>query len=149
MNAARVNLADFSVRPARELNDGEVWSTGSKRFRFLATPHFPHGWDAGMLFEETTRTLFCSDILHQFGDGKPLVESDLTGAYRNALQQLEGGPLADYLPYYKNTDTYIQRLAALNPEVLAVMHGTAFKGNCASVLQEVGKILKQQLVTQI
>src|SRR6516165_212585 len=56
-----VNLADFAARPARALADGEVLPTGRRRLRFLATPHVPHGWDAGLFFEESERTLLCSD----------------------------------------------------------------------------------------
>lgn len=143
--AARVNLADFASRPARELNDDDVIETGKRRFRFKSTPHFPHGWDAGMLFEETTRTLFCSDILHQFGDGKPLLESSPADQFREAVKFMETGPLANYMPYYKNTDNYIRTLSALDPAVLAIMHGSSYAGNGAKALTDAGEILKQVL----
>jgi len=142
---ARVNLADFSARPARELSDGDVIETGKHRFRFFSTPHFPHGWDAGMLFDETTRTLFCSDILHQFGDGKPSTESSLTEPFRDALKQMEAGPLAHYMPVYKNTEAYLRTLAGLNPAVLAIMHGSAFAGDGARAITEAGDVLRQML----
>ena len=61
----------LAARPARGLTDGEVLSTGRYRFRFMATPHVPHCWEAGLLFEETQRTLFCSDLFHQDGDVEP------------------------------------------------------------------------------
>ena len=63
-----VSVDDFALRPARGMAEGDVLSTGQYRFRFHRTPHLPHGWDAGLLFEETRRTLFCSDLFHQFGD---------------------------------------------------------------------------------
>ena len=58
----------LALRPAKGLADGEIMETGRYRFRFLATPHVPHCWEAGLLFEETHRTLLCSDLFHQLGD---------------------------------------------------------------------------------
>ena len=56
-----VSVNHVAARPARVMEDGEVLVTGRRRFPYVRTPHVPHGWDAGMLFEETGRTLFCSD----------------------------------------------------------------------------------------
>ena len=65
---AMINIGDFSNRPPRGLKPDEVLETGRHRFRFVPTPHLPHGWDAGVLFEETERVLLCSDLMHQLGD---------------------------------------------------------------------------------
>jgi hypothetical protein len=81
------------------MTPADVLSTGTYRFRFLSTPHLPHGWDAGLLFEETRRTLFCSDLFHHFGDPPPLVSHDLIGPSLAAMEQMQQGPLAGYLPY--------------------------------------------------
>ena len=52
-----VSLNDMADRPPRVLQDGETIDLGNgKRVRYLDTPHIPHGWEAGVLFEETTRT---------------------------------------------------------------------------------------------
>ena len=48
-----VMLNDYADRPARPLNDSEVLDLGKHRLRFLATPHVPHSWDAGLFFDET------------------------------------------------------------------------------------------------
>jgi flavorubredoxin len=53
---AMVNLNDFAIRPARPLQDNEVLELGQHRLRFLSTPHVPHGWDAGLFFEERDLT---------------------------------------------------------------------------------------------
>ena len=66
-----INIADFSNRPPRGLKPDEMLETGRHRFRFVPTPHLPHGWDAGVLFEETDRVLLCSDLMHQLGDVEP------------------------------------------------------------------------------
>ena len=75
-----VSLNDLADRPPRALEDGEVIDLGGgKRVRFIDTPHTPHGWDAGVLFEEQTRTLMCGDLFTQLGDGAALTESDIVG----------------------------------------------------------------------
>jgi flavorubredoxin len=84
---AMVSVNDFASRPARGLQDGETLTTGAKRFRFIRTPHLPHTWEAGHLFEESTRTLFCSDLFHQDGELEPLLtsESELIERARKTL----------------------------------------------------------------
>ena len=62
---AMVSVNDFALRPARGMTTGEVISTGKYRFRFLQTPHVPHCWEAGLLFEEVGGTLLSSDLFHQ------------------------------------------------------------------------------------
>ncbi len=54
-----VSLADLADRAPRPLTDGEVLDIGGHRLRWLDTPHVPHAWEAGLLYDETTRTLFC------------------------------------------------------------------------------------------
>jgi flavorubredoxin len=75
--SAMVSVNDFAIRAARALLPDEVLSTGRYRFRFRPTPHLPHGWDSGVFFEETERTLLCSDLFFHDGDVEPLIESDL------------------------------------------------------------------------
>src|SRR4029077_14860293 len=77
---AMVFVNDAAVRPARGLANDETVRTGKYTFRFKSTPHLPHGWDAGVLFEETTRTLLCSDLLGHAGDTSVITESDVVGA---------------------------------------------------------------------
>src|SRR5437764_1277736 len=88
-----------AVREARGMADGEELETGKYRFRFLRTAQLPHGWDAGVLYEETQRTLLCSDLFHQNGDCEPLTESDVVERARNSLREYEAGILAAY-PYH-------------------------------------------------
>lgn len=70
-----VSLNDLSDRPPRMLDDGQVIELGRRRVRYLATPHVPHGWDAGLLFEETTATLLCGDLFTATGEAEPLSTS--------------------------------------------------------------------------
>ncbi|HBO44204.1 MAG TPA: MBL fold metallo-hydrolase [Planctomycetaceae bacterium] len=142
---AVVNINDFAVRPAHVLEDGEVLNTGEYRYRLLHTPHLPHGWDAGMLFEETQRTLFCSDLFHQVGDVEPSTESDVIGRFRAALTQYQVGPLRNYMPYTPNTGRFLTKLAAWQPKTLAAMHGSSFLGDGEKALLELEPVLKELL----
>ena len=132
---AMVNIGDFANRPPRGLKPDETLETGRHRFRFIPTPHLPHGWDAGMLFEETDRVLLCSDLLHQLGDVEPATTADVSGRYRHAFETYQASPvLMDYVPYTDNTKRQLDRLAALKPRTLAAMHGSTFIGDGAAML---------------
>jgi flavorubredoxin len=141
---ALVNLNDFASRPPRGLEKGEVLSTGQYRFRFQPTPHLPHGWDAGMLFEETQKILFCSDLFHQVGDVEPVIESDVVlERSQTAMIDYQAGPLMDYVPYTPNTKRLLRELADLKPGTLAIMHGSTFTGNGERLLLELDPVLKK------
>ena len=135
----------MAARPAVGMKDGEVMSTGKYRFRFLHTPHVPHGWDAGLLFEETQRTLLCSDLFHQGGEVEPWTHSDLLGRCRQVLIEYQQGPLANYVPYSTLTDATLHRLAGLQPKTLAAMHGSAFVGDGARALRDLAVMFKEVL----
>jgi flavorubredoxin len=140
---ALVNLNDFAKRPPRGLAWGEVFNTDTYRFRFRPTPHLPHGWDAGVSFEETQRTLFCSDLFHQNGDVEPLTQSDIIGRARQALIEYQCGLLIDYMPFTPKTEGLLQELAALQPQTLAAMHGSTFVGNGAQALHDLGCVMRE------
>jgi flavorubredoxin len=143
---AMVNVNDFSNRAPRALAPDERLETGRHRFRFVPTPHLPHGWDAGVLFDETDRVLLCSDLLHQLGDVEPVTTSDITGRYRHAVETYQQSPvLMDYVPYTDNTSRQLAKLAALQPRTLAAMHGSTFVGDGASVLLASDDVLRETL----
>lgn len=138
-----VNVDDFASRPARGMTDEDVLETGKYRYRFCRSPHIPHGWDAGVLFEETSRTLFCSDLFHHFGDVAAVTTSDLIGPTRQAMQQMQQGPLAGYFPYTHQTEGVLRSLADLKPTTLAVMHGSSYRGECDKVLSDLAGTLRE------
>ncbi len=140
---ARVNLNDFIGRQTRGLPDGGTLATGKYRFRFCRTPHLPHGWDAGVLFEETQATLLCSDLFHQMGDVEPLTSGDVVGRARQALQDFQAGILAEYVPYTPLTGKNLKKLAELKPKTLAIMHGSSFTGDCAGALDDLDVVLRE------
>ena len=143
MVGALVNVNDFAARPARILGPEDVLTTGKHRFRYLSTPQLPHGWDAGVLFEETRKTLFCSDLFHHFGNVEAVTTSDLIEPSRKAMQQLQQGPLAGYMPYTRQTEGVLRSLADLKPETLAVMHGSSYLGRGDQLLTDLAGVLKE------
>jgi flavorubredoxin len=142
---ALVSVNDFANRPPRGLTADDILTTGKYCFRFHPTPHVPHGWDAGVLFEETQRTLLCSDLFHQWGERDPLAHSSIMDSCRDALVQTQASPFADYMPYTHNTGGILEGLASLQPTTLAVMHGSSFEGNCAQALRELSTIMREVL----
>jgi len=143
---ALVNLADFSNRPTRGLTKDEVIDTGRHRYRYVPTPHLPHGWDAGVLFEERDRILLCSDLFHQLGDVEPVTSADLLGRWDAAVAAYQQHPvLMDYVPVTPKTRARLDELAALRPRVLAAMHGSTFVGDGATALAGAADMLERRL----
>jgi flavorubredoxin len=140
---ARVNVNDFIGREARVLAEDESLSTGELRFRYFHTPQLPHGWDAGLLFEETQKTLFCSDLFHQAGDVEPITSDDVIGRTHDAMKAFQAGILAEYVPYTPITAQNLKKLADLKPNMLAVMHGSSFTGDCARALGDLDGVYRE------
>ncbi|HJT21603.1 MAG TPA: MBL fold metallo-hydrolase [Nitrospira sp.] len=142
---ALVSVNDFTGRPARTLAHDEVLKTGRRRFRFRQTPHLPHNWEAGLLFEETTRTLLCSDLFTHAGDVEALTESDVVDRAKQALIDGQRGPFAHAYPYTPLTEPLLHGLADLQPARLALMHGSAFAGDGARALRDLAKVMQEVL----
>jgi hypothetical protein len=140
-----VSVNDFSVRPARGMTDGERLETGKYSFRFLHTPHVPHCWEAGMMFEETNKTLLCSDLFTHNGDVESLTTSDIVGRFKQDLIVGEQGPLAQAYPYSAKTDEQLKRVAALEPQTLAVMHGSSFSGDGKQAINDLAAAMREVL----
>jgi flavorubredoxin len=124
-----VSGSDQADRPICALADGEVLDLGGKRIRWLDTPHVPHGWDAGVIYEETTKTLFCGDLLSQTGAAAPVTTEDVVGPALAAEDMFHATALTP------NTAPTIRRLAELHPTTLAIMHGASFAGDCEAALR--------------
>ncbi len=142
---ALVSVNDFCGREARILSPEQPLVTGKHRFRYYATPHLPHGWDAGVLYDESQSTLLCSDLFTHNGEVEALTEVSIVDRASQTLTQFEAGPFASYVPWTQNTSRILEGLASLNPKTLAVMHGSSFTGNCAQALRELGSVMKEQL----
>lgn len=145
MVGALVSVNDFAIRPAKGMTDGEVFTTGQHTYRFVQTPHVPHCWEAGLLFEETKGTLLCSDLFHQGGNVEAFTESDVIDRAQKTLVDYQAGPFANYMPYTKHTDAILQGLANLNPRTIAPMHGSAFAGDGKQALRDLAVVMREVL----
>ena len=134
--AKMVSVDDFALRPARALADGEEISLGTHVVRWIDTPHFPHGWECGHLFETTTQTLFCGDLFTQGGhEHQPLTSEDI-------LQNSEATRDAfNYFCETRQVQELAEKLAATSPRILACMHGAAWKGDGGDLLRQLGSRL--------
>ena len=134
--AALVSVEDFADRAPRPLADGEILSTGRRRFRWIDAPHVPHGWETGLLYEETTRTLFCGDLFTQGGTGDvALTQSDILGPSEAFRQPM------DYFSHSKNAGPILEGMASLEPRTLACMHGSAWSGDGGALLRRLAETL--------
>jgi flavorubredoxin len=126
----RTSINDQADRPPKALEDGDTFDLGGKRVRYISTPHVPHGWDAGLIFEETTGTLFTSDLFTRHGDAGVWTESDVVGP---ALTTEDHGHATALTAATAPT---IRRLAELPVQTLAVMHGPVFRGDAVKALTD-------------
>ncbi len=123
-----VSLNDMADRPPVPLADGEVIELGEHRVRHIDTPHVPHGWEARVLYEETTNTLLCGDLFTQLGNGPATTTDDIIDAAAQAEDVFGASCLTP------NTGPTIRRLADLHPSTLAVMHGSCYTGSGSAAL---------------
>lgn len=142
--SAFVNVNDLTGRENPVFEHGQVFTTGQHRFRFLSTPHVPHCWDASLLFEETQGVLFCSDLFSHSGERAALA-SDIAARAHEALLEDQQGPFRDSMAYNAHTDAVLGSLEALQPAVLAVMHGSSHAGDGALALRELRRSLRSLL----
>ena len=137
--AAMVSITDLADREPRALADGETLSLGTRQVTWLATPHVPHAWECGFLYESHTRTLLCGDLFTQGGNGLPaLTERDIlepSEAFRRPM---------DYYSHTRDGRRHLERLAGLAPTTLACMHGSAWRGDGGKLLRGLADALEEE-----
>jgi len=131
MVAKMVSVDDAADRDARGMADGEELPLGKHTVRWIDTPHLPHGWGCGYLFEQTTRTLLCGDLFTQPGHiHDPITEGDILESSEAMRAQM------DYYAHGPHTAELLAKLAETSPRVLACMHGASYRGDGAALLGE-------------
>lgn len=135
-----VSLNDLAERPPVPLTDGQVLDLGRHRVRHIDTPHVPHGWEARLIFDETTGTLFCGDLMTQLGEADPLVDNDVLAAAAVAEDMFGATCLTPA------TAPTIRRLADLGATTLATMHGSAFNGDASAALNALADSYDERLL---
>ena len=137
-----VSVNDLADRPPRSLKNGEVINLGSKRLRRVETPHVPHGWDAGLFYEETTSTLLCGDLFTAIGNSPALTEHEITGPALAAEDVFRATCLTP------STGPTIRSLADLKPKTLGLMHGPSYAGDCSQALCDLASAYEERLVAE-
>jgi flavorubredoxin len=134
---AMVSVNAFADRPAKAMADGEVLRTGRRAFKWLDAPHVPHGWDNGFMMELSTRTMFSGDLFTQGGSGAvALTEGDILGPSEEFRAPM------DYYAHAPHTSAVLEKLAREKPQVLACMHGSAWRGDGAGLIRALAKSLE-------
>lgn len=142
--AAATCLNDYSSRAPHVLDDDATLVTGRHTFKFLVTPYVPHNWESSLLYDETAHTLFCSDVLLQRGE-RPALAADILEHAVSDFETAQHGPFHDSIPYTHTTPDIFARLEALQPQALAIMHGSSFQGDGATVLREFDRELRRMV----
>ena len=140
---AEVNVADLANRAPQVWADAEVIDIGGKRIRRIDTPHVLHGWDAGLLWDETTETLLCGDLFTHTGGGPPVRDDDVVERAFAAEDLFKSTALTPA------TAPTIRALAALAPATLAIMHGSAFTGDCVEALVALADGYEERLLDRM
>jgi flavorubredoxin len=136
--ACSISLTDLADRPPRSVKDGELITNGRRRVRYIDTPHVPHAWESGLIFEETTATLFCGDLFTQFG-AEGVTEADILPRAieaEDAFHSTSIGPA---------TAPTLRRLADLRPAALGLMHGPTFKCDGADALNRLAAYFEGEM----
>jgi flavorubredoxin len=136
-----VSVNEMADRAPRMLADGEVLEIGTHRLRHIDTPHVPHGWDARVLFDESTKTLFCGDLFTHLGDGPALTEDEIVGPAMQAEAMFRSTSLAP------DSAAVMRRLGELDPSTLALMHGSSFQGSGRVALDELASAYETQYLS--
>lgn len=134
-----ISVNDLADRPPRTLAEDEAIDLGGKTVRLIATPHVPHGWEAQVLYEETTNTLFCGDLFTHVGDGEAVTGDDIIPA-AIAAEDMFGATSLTPL-----TAPTLRRLAELAPDLLAIMHGSSYRGDGAQALRRLADQYERRL----
>jgi flavorubredoxin len=139
-----VSVDDLADRPPRPLADDGPLELGGHHLRALLTPHVPHGWEAQVLFDETTGTLLCGDLFTQTGDGPALVHDADLVTPAMAAEDLFGATALT-----TSTAPTLRRLAELEPRTLALMHGPAFAGDGAGALHALADAYEARVAGEV
>lgn len=136
-----VSLNDLCDRPPRVLEEGGVLDIGGRCLRQISTPHVPHGWEAQVLYEETTGTLLCGDLASQVGGGPALTVDDVVEPAMAAEGMFRASSLAP------STGAILRALGDLNPTTLAIMHGSSFQGDGKQALYDLAGEYEKLIAT--
>lgn len=138
-----LSVSDMADREARPMGPDDVLDLGGKRVRMLPTPHVPHNWEAQVMVEEATGTLFAGDLFTHTGKGPALTSDDVLEPALAADQMFGGVGITP------NTAPTIRSLADLSPTTLALMHGSSYSGDGGAMLRSLADAYEDQLAAAV
>ena len=139
-----VSLNDLADRPPVMIDPEATYDIGGHRMRYIPTPHVPHGWEAQVVFDEATRTLFSGDLFTQTGEGPAIVhDADIIQPAIDAEDLFGATSLT------AQTAPTIRRLAELEPRTIALMHGPAFAGDCRRALLDLADAYDERFTASL
>jgi flavorubredoxin len=124
-----VSIGDLADREPKPLGDGEMLDIGGHVVQWFDTPHVPHAWEAGVLYDITTKTLFCGDLFTWHGPYAAITDDDIAGPAVQAEDEMPGS-----LSLHPTSGATCRRLAELDIHTLAPMHAPAYTGDCRTAL---------------
>jgi flavorubredoxin len=93
------------------------------------------------MMELSTRTMFSGDLFTQGGSGDvALTESDILGPSEDFRAPM------DYYAHAPHTSAVLEKLAREKPQMLACMHGSAWRGDGAGLIRELATTLERKAV---
>lgn len=119
---ARVTLRDFSERPPKMVGNGEKLLLGRKELSIVLAP-WVHYWDSMLIYDETDRTLFTSDLFLQPGDREPITSED------RSAEVVEFCRFSGLLPSQKHVEKVLDRIEPLAVDTIACHHGSVLTGD--------------------
>ena len=134
-NGVLVSVTDLADREPRALRDGEVLDLGGRRVRWIDTPHGPHGWDAGLIYEEVTGILFTA-----YGRVAAKTESDIVGPAIDAEDASRASAITATTAYT------VRNLETAHP---CLMHGPAFTRDAAGAWGGLADDYERRLTAQV
>ncbi len=117
-----VTVRDFSERPPKVVGPGELLSLGRRELKVVLAP-WVHYWDSMLVYDETDRLLFTSDLFMQPGDREAVTSED------RAAEIVEFCRFSGLLPSQRHLETVLDRIEPLDVTTLACHHGSVLTGD--------------------
>ncbi len=117
-----VTVNDFSEKPAKVVGQGDRLPLGRKTLTAVLTP-WVHYWDSMLIYDETDRLLFTSDLFLQPGDREPITGED------RSQEMVEVCRATGLLPSQKHLERALDRIEPLAVGTLACHHGSVLTGD--------------------
>ena len=125
---ANTSIPDFALREPERVDEESRLDLGSHHLRFLVTPYV-HAWDSMLAYDETTGTLFSSDLFLQPGTGPAIAERDMSEEMIDYTRSI------GLFPSQAHLLAALDKIEAYRPRTLACHHGSVKAAGVPTYLQ--------------